>query len=126
MPRNKGDVIQPASVAERLDPSATVKQLQEKVRQARAQLISPTPENLDECRRRVDEAVNQLRDLQTALPSGELRPRLIAARAAWRTTRRDRPAEHSAGWRSGIPHGMGPAGGIHGRGIHRRRHARTD
>jgi hypothetical protein len=71
MPRNKRDVVQSASMAERLDPSATVKQLQETVREARAQLISPTPENLDECRRRVNEAVNQLRDLQTALPSGD-------------------------------------------------------
>jgi hypothetical protein len=73
MPRNKGDVDQSGNLAQRLDPSATVKQLQETVRQARAQLISPTSENLDECRRRVDEAVNRLRDLQTVLPSGDFR-----------------------------------------------------
>lgn len=73
MLRNKGDVPEAGNLAERRDPSATVKQLQERVRQARAQLISPTPENLDECRRRLDEAVNQLRQLQTLLPSGDFR-----------------------------------------------------
>src|SRR5579863_4515200 len=73
MPRNKTGAERAGNFAERLDPSATARQLQEIVRQARAQLISPTPENLDECRRRLDEAVNQLRHLQTLLPSGDFR-----------------------------------------------------
>jgi hypothetical protein len=73
MPRNKSDAGRAGNLAEHRDPSETVKQLREMVRQARAQLISPTPENLDECRRRLDEAVKQLRELQTALPSGDFR-----------------------------------------------------
>jgi len=70
MPRNSQDVA--GSTLPVIDPAATVKRLQETVREARAQLISPTPENLQECRWRVDEAVNTLRQLQTALPSGDL------------------------------------------------------
>ena len=73
MPRNKGEVVEAGKFAARLDPSTTVQHLQETVRQARAQLTSPTPENLDECRRRLDEAVNLLRRLQTTLPSGDFR-----------------------------------------------------
>lgn len=71
MPRNNDHVGRAGTLPQPLDPLATVRQLQETVREARAQLISPTPENLDECRRRVDEAVNVLRQLQTGLPSGD-------------------------------------------------------
>ena len=63
----------PESPAPRIDPEAAVKQLQEMVREARLQLISPTPQNLSDCRLRVDEAVNRLRQLQTGLPSGDTR-----------------------------------------------------
>jgi hypothetical protein len=73
MPRSKEHVGKAGAPAPALDPEATVKQLQDAIRQARAQLISPTPENLDECRRRVDEAVNVLRQLQTGLPTGDFR-----------------------------------------------------
>lgn len=73
MARNKAGVVEARKPAVHLDASATVQLLQETVRQARAQLISPTPENLDECRRRLDDAVLLLRRLQTALPSGNLR-----------------------------------------------------
>jgi len=72
MPRNK-DHAGRAGHLPPLDPEATVKQLQQAVREARAQLISPTPENLDECRRRVEEAVNVLRQVQTGLSSGNFR-----------------------------------------------------
>jgi len=73
MPRNNDHAGAPGDSPQLLDPVATVKQLQETVREARAQLVSPTPENLDECRRRVDQAVNLLRQLQTGLPSGDFR-----------------------------------------------------
>jgi len=73
MPRNKDHAGKAGAPPQPVDPVSTVKQLQEVVREARAQLITPTPENLDECRRRVDEAVNVLRQLQTGLPSGDFR-----------------------------------------------------
>jgi len=73
MPRNKGEVVGAGKPAVQLDPGVTVQHLQETVRQARAHLVSPTPENLDQCRTRLDEAVSQLRRLQSALPSGNFR-----------------------------------------------------
>lgn len=69
MPRNKSRAADTQSP----DPTTTVKQVQEMVRNARALLVDPTPDNLNECRRRVDEAVNVLRQLQTNLPSGDLK-----------------------------------------------------
>ncbi len=69
MPRNKSraaDVRGP-------DPASGLRRVQEMVRDARALLVAPTPENLEECRRRVDEAVNVLRQLQSGLPSGDLK-----------------------------------------------------
>lgn len=73
MPRNKDLADRRDAPPQPLDPAAAVKKLQETVREARAQLVSPTPENLDECRRRVEEAVNVLRQLQTGLSSGNFR-----------------------------------------------------
>jgi len=73
MPRNKDHAARAGASPQPLDAAATVRQLQETVRDARAQLISPTPENLDECRRRVDEAVKVLRQLQAGLASGDFR-----------------------------------------------------
>jgi len=73
MARNRLVAGDPESTAPRVDPEAAVKQLQEMVREARLQLISPTPQNLSDCRLRVDEAVNRLRKLQTALPSDDIR-----------------------------------------------------
>ena len=73
MARNRPPAADSGSLAPRVVPEATVKQLQEMVRDARLQLISPTPQNLSDCRLRVDEAVNLLRQLQTGLPSGDMR-----------------------------------------------------
>jgi hypothetical protein len=73
MARNKATLSVPGAQAQPLDPLATVKQLQEMVHGARALLVAPSPENLNDCRRRVDEAVNALRQLQSALPSGDLK-----------------------------------------------------
>jgi len=73
MPRNNGEVAGAGKPAARLDAGSTIQHLQETVRHARTQLISPTPENLEQCRTRLDEAVNLLRRLQTSLPSGDFR-----------------------------------------------------
>jgi len=69
MPRNKDHTSDPQLP----DPAVTVNRLHAMVRDARSLLVAPTPENLDECRRRVDQAVNLLRQLQTDLPSGDLK-----------------------------------------------------
>jgi hypothetical protein len=49
---------------------AAVQELQGMVRDVRTRLTSPTIENLDDCRRRLDEAVKALEQLQTKLPTG--------------------------------------------------------
>ncbi len=69
MPRNKSR----ARNVQAPDPAAVLRSVQEMVRDARALLIDPNPENLGECRSRVDEAVNVLRQLQSGLPSGDLK-----------------------------------------------------
>jgi hypothetical protein len=69
MPRNKSR----AAEVQGPDPASIVRRVQEMVHDARALLVAPTPENLDECRRRVDKAVNVLRQLQSGLPSGDLK-----------------------------------------------------
>ena len=68
MARSNSGTGEPLVVA---DHAATVRQLQEAVRAARARLISPTPENLEECRGRVEEAASVMRQIQTGLPSGD-------------------------------------------------------
>lgn len=70
MPRNNDQAAAPEAPAGSQDHTAVVKGLQSMVREARARLISPTPENLEECRRRVDDAVNVLREVQTGLSAG--------------------------------------------------------
>lgn len=69
MPRNKSAAadVQPP------DPASIVSRVQEMVRDARALTVAPSSENLNECRRRVDEAVNVLRQLQSGLPSGDVK-----------------------------------------------------
>lgn len=72
MPRNKSRAEDVGIPPQHPAPAPAVKQLQEMVRNARALLIAPTPENLNECRRRVEKAVHLLRQLQTGLPSGDV------------------------------------------------------
>ena len=71
MPRNNGRATGAGPSFQPLEPTATVKQLQQSIRDARALLIAPTPENLNDCQGRVDEAVTVLRQLQTRLPGGD-------------------------------------------------------
>jgi len=73
MPQNKSRVANAGAPAAHLDPPATIDQLQGMVRNARAQLVSPTPERLEDCRSNVEEAANLLRQLQSRLPSGNFR-----------------------------------------------------
>jgi hypothetical protein len=51
------------------DAAAAVRQLHAMVRDARMRLTAPTVENLDDCRRRLDEAAEAFGKLQAALPS---------------------------------------------------------
>jgi hypothetical protein len=51
------------------DAAAAVRQLHAMVREARTRLTAPTIENLDDCRRRLDEAAQAFAKLQAALPS---------------------------------------------------------
>ena len=73
MPRNKSRAADAGIPPQHPAPALAVKQLQEMVRDARALLISPNPENLNECRGCIGEAVNLLRQLQTGLPSGDVK-----------------------------------------------------
>jgi hypothetical protein len=57
--------------AQTADPTEAVRELQAMVREARARLIAPTLENLDDCRGRLDQAIALLRELRTGLPSGD-------------------------------------------------------
>jgi hypothetical protein len=59
-------VISPAA-----DPVAVVGELRVIVRDARMRLTAPTVENLDDCRRRLNEAATAFEQLQTALPTGD-------------------------------------------------------
>jgi hypothetical protein len=51
-----------------------VRQLQAVVRDARERLTSPTIENLDYCRCRMDEAAEAFRQLQSTMPAGGRKP----------------------------------------------------
>ena len=73
MPHSKGRVANTGAPDAHLDPLPTIEELREMVRDARARLVSPTPERLEDCRRRVEEAVKLLRQLQSRLPSGNFR-----------------------------------------------------
>jgi len=53
------------------DPAAAVRALQSLVREARARLVNPTIENLDDCRGRLEEAAEALGHLQANLPGGD-------------------------------------------------------
>src|SRR5713101_7281250 len=53
------------------DPVAVVGELREMVRDARMRLTTPTIENLDDCRRRLNEAATAFERLQIALPTGD-------------------------------------------------------
>lgn len=53
------------------EPAAIVRQLRATVAEARQPLLDPTPGNLDECRRRLDEVAIALRTLQAGLPGSE-------------------------------------------------------
>jgi hypothetical protein len=53
------------------DPAAVVRQLQAVVRDAGTRLTAPTIENLDDCRRKLEEAAAVLSQLQTGLPGGD-------------------------------------------------------
>lgn len=61
------------------DSAAIVGQLQALLRDARARLTAPTWQNLDECRRRLDQAADALRRLGTVTPTGD-RKRDLALR----------------------------------------------
>jgi hypothetical protein len=63
--------VQPATgPASLMDPASTLRLLQQMVHDAGMQLTAPTPEKLDDCRRRLDVAVELFRQMQTNLPSG--------------------------------------------------------
>jgi hypothetical protein len=62
------------------EPADIVRQLHAMVREARVPLTAPTVENLDDCRRRLDEAAGELRRLQASLPGTD--PESDAALAA--------------------------------------------
>jgi hypothetical protein len=67
----------PPANTNKIKPSqavAAVRQLQAVVRNAREQLTSPTIENLDYCRCRMDEAADAFRQLQAAMPAGSRKP----------------------------------------------------
>ncbi len=64
---DSGAPIQPA------DHVASVQQLQGMVRDARMLLTEPVVANLDDCRSRLEEAVQALRQLQASLPGGNFR-----------------------------------------------------
>jgi|SRR5215472_4653228 hypothetical protein len=70
MARNKRAVPPASGLASLMDPASTLRLLQQMVHDARMQLTAPTPEKLDDCRRRLDEAVELFRQMQTNLPSG--------------------------------------------------------
>ena len=53
------------------DPASAVCALQSLVREARARLVNPTIENLDDCRGRLEEAAKGLGHLQANLPGGD-------------------------------------------------------
>jgi hypothetical protein len=57
-----------------LQPVTAVRQLHAVVRDARERLTSPTIENLDYCRRRMDEAAGAFRQLQAAIPAAGCKP----------------------------------------------------
>jgi len=88
------------------DPTVQVQALESVVRQARERLIAPSPANLDECRGRLEEAVNALRQLQMTLPGNDpvrnatLRAPLAALRAeiARLKTLLDNAAAFHHGW----------------------------
>jgi hypothetical protein len=53
------------------DPVAAVGELRVMVRDARMRLTTPTIENLEDCRRRLNEAATAFERLQIALPTGD-------------------------------------------------------
>ena len=55
-------------------PVAAVRQLHAVVRDARERLTSPTIENLDYCRCRMDEAADAFRHLQATMPAAGRKP----------------------------------------------------
>jgi hypothetical protein len=59
--RNSGDA----------EPAAVVRRLRAMVHAARAPLTDPTAENLDDCRRRLDQVAGELRILQASLPGAD-------------------------------------------------------
>jgi len=71
-----------------LDHMAAVQHLQGMVRDARALLTDPTVANLNDCRSRLEEAVQALHELQTRLSSGNFR-RATALRAPLGALRAD-------------------------------------
>jgi hypothetical protein len=105
MARNTGTNLGPPP-AQSSDRLADVQRLQEDVRAARALLTEPTVANLNDCRGRLEGAVNGLRELQTSLPSGNfgrdaaLRAPLGALRAeiARLTILLDGAAAFHSGW----------------------------
>ena len=61
-------------------PLEAVAQLHGLLRDARSRLTAPTPENLEECQRRLEQAADMLRRVQTTTPSGD-RQRDLAVRS---------------------------------------------
>ena len=64
-----------------LQPVTAVRQLRAVVRDARERLTSPTIENLDYCRCRMDEAADAFRQLQAAIPAGGRKPDAVLSAA---------------------------------------------
>ena len=69
--RDCGGAVRVKAKSPDTDPVAVVGELRVMVRGARMQLATPTVENLDACRRRLNEAATAFERLQIALPTGD-------------------------------------------------------